>query len=272
MDRVRWVVSRSALTRPGTGGTPRLDRALDAMGIPFAYDRVPDGWAAEPGPVVAWGLFRFMGDVANALGDGHGPLCGKVGHRTAYGGFAHELGPYLLNDDYVILPLAEVARRGVSRDTFIRPDTGAKLFRGRGIEEGEFSQGLSAHPRFSAVPPETPCVVASAKLVDAEHKFVVAGGKVVDGRRYRTHGVCDVSEDVAPEAAALAAEIAGLRWQAAPAYALDVAMSEGRARLVDVDPFGSCPLLDMDTRRIAEAVSAAVAGAPTTSRRIYWAA
>ncbi len=272
MDRVRWIVSRSALARPGMPGKPRLDKALDAAGIPFAYDEVPDGWREEPGPVVAWGLYKFMGEVSSALGDGHGPLCGRVGHRTAYSGFAHELGRFLLNDDFVVMPLAEVARRGVMRDTFIRPDAAGKLFKGRGLRAGEFDGGLAAHPNFAPVDPSTPCVVAAAKRVDSEHRFVVADGRVVGACRFRTHGVADVSRDVPSAAASLAGEVASLRWQAAPAYAMDVAMSGDHARLVEVDPFGTTGLLDLDTRAIVRAVTAAALGAPLTGRRIYWAA
>ncbi len=272
MQQVRWIIGRSALARPGLPGRPRIDKAIDAAGHRLAYDVVPDGWADEPGPVVAWGLHNVMRHCEETLGTRHGALCGRVGHRTAYSGFAHELGAHLLNDDYVILPIAEVVRRGLKGDTFLRPDTGAKTFAGRVFRPVEFDAGLFAHPRLAAVPPETPCVVASARPIDSEHRYVIAGGRVVDGRRLRTAGVSDVSPDVEPATAALAGEVAAHRWQVAPAYAIDVAMSDGWARLVDVNPFGSTPLLDMDTRRIVEAVSAAALGAPLTSRRMYWAA
>ncbi len=145
--------------------------------------------------------------------------------------YAH-YGQYLLNDDYLMMPLAEITRRWrelqehfSKEELFVRPDSGTKTFTGQTSTTGNFKD-------FGK--PETLCVVAAAKQLGREYRiFVCKNGGIIAGSMYRNKSAeinyCDVYKSL-PEDNEHASEVLGLcsyiyqnvKWQPDRIFAFDI--------------------------------------------------
>lgn len=92
-------------------------------------------------------------------------------------------GKYLLNYEYLMMPLAELSRRWTElqyhfgkEELFVRPDNGTKGFTGQTSIDGKFKD-------FGK--PETLCVVASAKRVSREYRVFCDKNGPFAGSMYR---------------------------------------------------------------------------------------
>jgi len=117
-----------------------------------------------------------------------------------YLSYAPKLGKYLLNEDYRVLPLREVARlrESVFFETdrytkrsgysiFIKPNSGLKPFDGQVVEYNLCNEWYNEQVRNGASP-EALCIFSSAKEIYSEERFVVADGKVLTGCTYSRNG------------------------------------------------------------------------------------
>lgn len=110
------------------------------------------------------------------------------------------LGKYLLNDDYVMLPLGDLERQksmlfsmfgyhspGVvyNKALFIRPSSGYKTFTGTLIKEDNWR--FNVYP-YKALNPEALVVVSSQKEIFAEWRVVVIDKQAVTAGQYSEKG------------------------------------------------------------------------------------
>ena len=138
------------------------------------------------------------------------PLC----HRN----LGERYRRHLLHQDFRIVPLSDVPGLDDGRDLYLRCEAGSRVYPGVIVAAGSLALGVAAHPKLSLIPPATPCVVAPARDVEDEHRFVIVEGRVVSGARHlqgKHHRVSaevpraarDVADALQPQSAALGVAI-----------------------------------------------------------------
>lgn len=174
-------------------------------------------------------------------------------------------GSYLLNDDYMMLPYAELSRCrdflfdkiGRGDRIFVRPDSPLKLFTGQVATRETFAADLELMG-FYEFPGDSLVVVSSPKEIVCEWRFVVAEGKIVASSLYRDSSDSATAQGVDKSALEFATELAVGGYQPDPVWILDICKTaDGSYRLLEVGGFSFSDLYACDKGAIVEAVSAA---------------
>ncbi|MDT8924833.1 ATP-grasp domain-containing protein [Pseudomonas taiwanensis] len=176
--------------------------------------------------------------------------------------YMHQLpAEWLLNEQHVFVPYAQLIRRPEwffdlfqSETLFIRPDSGAKTFTGLPIKRDQAAQEFSALRQLTNVPVETLTLVSRGVLVEAEYRFVIVNRKVVAGSRYMVSGEIDISTEVDSACQALAQQVASHAYQVDIAYTCDVAISNGRPKVVELNAFSTSGLYACDIKAVYHAI------------------
>jgi hypothetical protein len=175
--------------------------------------------------------------------------------------YAH-FGGHLLNNQYVIMPLGDLQRRldefiyyhtplsPSPKAVFIRPDSGAKPFTGYVVKPDE---EYKIQQLIEDVGPETLVIVAPEKPITAEWRFVICDRKVVTGCQY----LPTESKWIDPESFRLAYKISQNSWQPDTCYTVDMAESDGRMHLLEINSFSCAGFYDCDIAKIVEHASRA---------------
>ncbi len=246
MTRTRWVIESGVFVRGGRRpGEPEIDGGLllaetaratgaDVVVLP----RVPGGYSkadvptlrSSDVPVVFYGGLRTAELIRHVTDWYPGAYC----HAPGYDCMAYysAVGDVLFNDDYVVYPAGDIARRlrqdacrNVGRNVgrtgghpdgpppmrlFVRPTSGKKPFPGGvvSLDTAAAMRDGGTLPGFGFIPHGTPCVVAPARPVGREWRFVMVAGRVVCGSRYSSAGEEDVALPWPDEAAAMAEAVA----------------------------------------------------------------
>lgn len=170
------------------------------------------------------------------------------------------LGEHLLNKQYEMMPLGELLRRwnsltimtgsypAIHRSLFIRPDSGAKPFTGYVVAPDDKNkiQTLS-----QAVGPEMLVIVAPEKKIEAEWRFVICDREVVAGCQYLPF---EVPFFLTPSLR-LATQISNHEWQPDLCYTVDIAESEGKMHLLEINSFSCAGFYDCDMGDIVRCAS-----------------
>ena len=165
-------------------------------------------------------------------------------------------GKYLLNKDYMMMPLAEMQRRGREiadmfggNSFFVRPSTGFKTFTGE-VLDVDWDSKMEWINEFAGR--DEMVVVSSPKTVTVEYRFIVADKKVITGTRYGTgkegslrkknFDLCvkdwkpTDTETVNPqEALELAQVVAAEEWEPDRMYVVDIGESDGKIHLMEIN-------------------------------------
>lgn len=244
---------------------PMMDMTLEAMDLPLGLSR----------PVVLYGTHEFVSRIHRLTGkspvinpaSNHPTWTPGAYYRVenlSYSAFSVHLGDLLLNDDFVIVPLAEFIRRKQQwfKDidaVFVKPNAVTKAFTGFVIWESEWDHEINALSQVQRPAPETLVVVARPKVIKGEFRFFIVEGKVVTGSEYRWDGRLDVRTDIHPACQAVAEEVARRQWQADTVYVVDVALTEidGKetARVVELNTFCCAGIYASDTVKLVRAVT-----------------
>jgi hypothetical protein len=152
-------------------------------------------------------------------------------------------GPFLLNREYTMLPVAEAARltdslfarHGNGEVVFVRPDSVDKSFTGTVADKFSFLQTIAG----AAFDPTTLILVARPKRLSYEWRLVVAGDNAIAGSQYRTGKVAEVVAGCPDEVKAFAATVLEqVEWRPAPLFIMDICDSEEGLRLLELNSFG----------------------------------
>ena len=171
-------------------------------------------------------------------------------------------GKYLLNSDYVMMPVAELIRQKemigkmLGRDgmVFVRPSSGFKQFTGRLVACDELTLE-SLDYGFYYEEKDLLVVVSSPKNVDKEWRFVVAEGRVISGSEYKADGRIGMSEVVDESALDLANKIAENDWTPDPIFVIDICKSEDEYFLLEMNSFSCSGFYSCPTEPIVRVVS-----------------
>lgn len=156
-------------------------------------------------------------------------------------------GPYLLNQNYTLLPAAEAARHakrltktlGVEGRLFLRPNSTRKCFKG-GVVRGA---ALDVAMGSALGDPTSLVLVAEPREISREWRLVISAGRAVAGSLYAEAGSPKLEGGVPPEVSRFAEEVLlDVQWRPDPLFMLDVCESRGDLRVLELNAF-SCSAL-----------------------------
>jgi hypothetical protein len=175
-----------------------------------------------------------------------------------------QLGKYLLNGNYVMLPFAELSRCrefllgfiGVDGKLFVRPDSPLKLFTGQVASRERFDADLE-FMSFYEFPANSIVVVSTPKVIEKEWRFIVADKQVVTGCQYKSGGVMLLATGYDDGAYRLAKEIASGPFEPDAVWVMDICRTrEDGYFLFEIGGFSFADLYACDKPRLVQAVSA----------------
>lgn len=155
------------------------------------------------------------------------------------------LGKYLLNQTFVITPLAELVRRvdfffnrfAIDGCIFVRPNNSDKEFNGQVIDIDDFPEKTELIQHFNS--PSTLVVVAEPRIIEEEFRFFARNdGTIITGSKYQEKNK-SVREDFDNDALEFAKKIAKEKFRPDPIYSIDVCRTPEGLYLLELGGF-SC--------------------------------
>ena len=267
MTKVNWVVDANILDSRSTVGD--LAQAIRDAGhnlnlakyIPFAnseeQDFGPQEWDHEP--TILYGSHGYLKKCKRPFNPGAYGLNGNMMCNVYYSYIPEE---WMLNGQFIMLPFSHVVKNFEAilnmfydDKVFLRPNSGFKTFAGLVLTHENYRDELSASQQLTSVMPETICMVAEAKPLKAEFRFLVVDGEVVDGSEYRWDNVLDIRHDYDADCHKLAQQMAAHSWQPDSIYTCDVALTEHVPKIVELNSFACAGLYALDKNIVVNRVS-----------------
>lgn len=163
--------------------------------------------------------------------------------------YAH-FGPYLLNRNYSLLPVAEAIRCqdqlfthfGREESVFVRPDGVDKSFSGKQVDRDEFAELLQPH----ALDPTLLVMIAEPVTIGYEWRLFIKHEKVVASSRYRLNGQTSLSKEVPSSVIDYAEQVLSkVPWRPDPLFVMDVCEASDQLKIVELNSFsclGQCAI------------------------------
>jgi len=173
-------------------------------------------------------------------------------------------GKYLLNQDYLMIPLSELYRRkeeiynkfSIDNNVFIRPNSGNKTFCGGIYPYNSLSSEFGNIKELGSLPIDRILVIVSSpKLIEKEWRVVVVDRNIVSYSLYKKYN--EVIEEKCCEDGAirLVNNIIKEKWQPDKAYSIDICLSNGEYKLLEINSFSHSGFYACDAKRIVKEVS-----------------
>jgi hypothetical protein len=173
-----------------------------------------------------------------------------------------ELGRYLVNGNYIMLPFGELIRRkeyifehlSDNRAVFVRPDRGDKVFTGKVVYKEHWEKDID-YFNFNQLDKKELVIVAEPRNIVFEWRFVIVEGKVINGSQYRENEIVGNDSSYPHEAAKLAEEVASI-YNPEPAFVVDVCLTKsGEYCVMEIGCFSCAGLYSCDRMAVVKAVS-----------------
>jgi RNAse (barnase) inhibitor barstar len=262
---VTWVFESSVFA----DGQAALKGAAAAAGH-RCVEWQDDWWADRGWPALGGDAVVFHGSLGNAarierdLPWAPAGSCGEAAFRCS--AWYPRALRWLTSSPHEILPANELVadpewvfeQLGNPASIFVRPDSPLKPFSGRVLPRDGVTLAALDHG-FYYDDPALPVVVAPARSIGREWRFVVADARVVAGSRYSAEERRAHPEP--PEGAAwdFAARVASVLAPPAEVYVMDVCECDGELRILELNPFGGADLYACRAEDVVAAVSAVAA-------------
>lgn len=273
-ERVHWIVDRLLLERYEDRG--RIDEAIAAAGhvahvtsyVPIRrhFDPFPAG-IPNDAPVLFYGTLEGLRCARRLSRDfaWWQPLAYCREENLSYAAFSPHFGDLLLNDDFIILPVGEIARRcrkdvrgfldQFGGQCFIRPNSVTKSFGARILTPGNAAMELSSLNQVEAVAADELAVVCRVREIEAEYRCVIADRKVVGSSKYHSRGGLDISPGAPDDVLEMAERVAAVEWQPDVVYVCDIGIWRDQVGIVEFNSFSCAGLYACDLVSVVEAVS-----------------
>lgn len=267
MSNVKWVIDDYIFNRDEQQ-TNTFEASFKKLGIdyhlakyiPFSdeQDYGPKEWRNDP--VVLYGTWNYIKKckipfTPGAYGATENMNCNFYYHQIPK--------DWLLNGDYFILPFGEILRNkdrivdNFGHNFFLRPVSGGKTFAGFPCHINDLEQELSSSMQLSSVSNETMVMIAKAIELEAEYRFIIGDGKVIDGSQYRRNDILDIRRDWSGFAFDVANDMAKHSWQPDLIYTCDVAEVKGEVdpKIIELNSFSCAGLYACDKVKVIQEVS-----------------
>lgn len=168
-------------------------------------------------------------------------------------------GELLVNQNYMMMPLAEVSRRSkelfehFSGSFFVRPDSGGKSFTGMLVHFDNVKDPLWDFV-LSETSKETLVVVAPPLNIKKEWRVIIADGQAITGCLYKENGTLNVQEGCDQEVLRLAEFVAHKLKPFDPIFVIDICEHNKELKLLEIGAFSVAGLYALDVEKIATTV------------------
>lgn len=268
---VTWIVDKTLLEGTFSEKLPQVIkdngyRLITFSGNPNSYDLMdlPHGWMDEgSGPVIAYGCHRFIRDSHQ--------MPWYPGAYPGQGAETHNLYPTIymvkypagafLNENYVYAPIKQVIRdyeffyKIFNTDQLFVKDVEAfKRFSAKVLKREEIADYLSLYADTHHIDDQSLVLIGGIKNIFSEHRFVIVNSKVIAHSTYRYAGITDIRIDVPKEALDFATEMAKI-WSPCACYTMDIAMSDGKPKILELNSFSCAGLYACDLDSVVNEVS-----------------
>lgn len=160
----------------------------------------------------------------------------KVSHWAA------ELGQFMLNSDFMILPKGEITRRGLAlfehykaMDIFIRPDNGTKSFGGRVFSYEDWHKDwLNASHMMEE---HELCVLAHPTRINKEWRFICEKDQIISSSLYKIDGSAEIQHDYDSDAYDFCRKVISRGYHPDPLYTVDIGKSGDGYYLIELNNF-----------------------------------
>lgn len=259
---MHWVlqtsIHRETVVRES--GLDAIATALRRSGTPYSEHRInsADGQLEPdieiPGKVIIFGNFE-MAEIAARKG--WRPGCFAIDHLSVHD-CLQRWGGHMLNADASFAPFA--GAQPTIDPFFIRPAALKKYFDGTimrraALDEWRLSLLGRDRPRRARLTRETEVLWCSPKAITQEIRLWILRGEVVTASGYG-NGVVPSRVPADHDAVRFGQDMAAL-WAPAEAYVLDVCLSAGVWKIVEINQMNTAALYDADAGRLVEAIERA---------------
>ncbi|MBA3395953.1 MAG: ATP-grasp domain-containing protein [Deltaproteobacteria bacterium] len=252
---MHWLVERGVF-----GSGVDLTAAIERAGH-HAISWQDEWWDTAGWPRLGEEPVIFHGSLGNAarirreLSWRPGSFCDTDAFRCS--AWYDRARPWLLNSEWEIMPAHQLVAEPPDHDAvFVRPDSPLKPFSGRVLERSRISLAALDFG-FYFDDPALPVVVAPARQVQREWRYVVVDGEVVAGSAYEADGRRALPDDPTGRPWAFAKAVASDLEPPESVYVLDVCESGGELRLLELNPFSGADLYACDADDVVRTVSVA---------------
>jgi hypothetical protein len=213
--------------------------------------------------VVVHGSLQFITRIRRAAKWIPGAYCNLDAYECNY--YYPRVGEYLLNRNYIMLPVGELARQRnrISRlyessKIFVRPSSGFKYFTGCVIDLDNWEKD-SRNIYCYNIEPEKVVVVAPVYPIETEWRFVVVGDTIITGSQYMSRGEIAHAPGYPQEAFDYAQGVVQkTEYRPDRVFVIDVCqIFQGDFFVVEFGGFSTCGMYENDWSKIVPAVSAA---------------
>ncbi len=143
---------------------------------------------------------------------------------------------------------------GSPDSVFVRPDSPLKPFAGRVLPSSAISLDALDFG-FYYEDKNLPIVIAPARVVSREWRYVVVSRQVVAGSAYAADGRTALPDQPTGEPWMYATEVASALESPEQVYVMDVCQTEDSLRLLELNPFSGADLYGCDPKAVVEGVS-----------------
>jgi len=172
----------------------------------------------------------------------------------------HRIWVFTTVSEFVKNPDIVFEKIKATKSVFVRPDSPLKPFSGRAISKDNVSLKALDYGYYYD-DENLPIVIAPIANVDREWRFIVVRNQVIAGSAYEADGRTEANCITSGNEWNYAQEIASSIDPPDDAYALDLCESEGKLKLLELNPFSGADHYACDRISIVKAMST-LAGQP----------
>ncbi|MDF1660937.1 MAG: ATP-grasp domain-containing protein, partial [Planctomycetota bacterium] len=187
-----------------------------------------------------------------------GPWCNqdKLECSSYYAFF----GPYLLNQNYTLLPGVEAIRHkerlfknpGNGEEVFIRPSSVEKIFTGKLATRASFKGDLAA----TLYNPRTLVLLAEPQGIKREWRAVIANGHVIAVSQYIDAGGLAVQRGAPDEVIRFIEKVLStVTWRPDPLFIMDICESGDKLHILEINSFSGSGFYQCDFDALVEAAT-----------------
>lgn len=175
------------------------------------------------------------------------------------------LKPWLLNHQYLIVPLVELLKRLEQRDSevgkilgdntrlFVRPDSPTKTFTGSIFPCSQLRDLQKVMSSYYS--DEMLVVVAPEQKILAEWRVVVVEGEVLTASQYKQNHNISLKRGLPDAVHHLAKEVVGYGWEPDLIWILDLCWAKDRAYVLEINLFSCAAFYNCDLQLIVKEAS-----------------
>lgn len=187
-----------------------------------------------------------------------GAMCSFLDFRCT--SYYSQIGPYLLNDNYVILPHGDLRRNkeflynilGCNNTIFIRPDRSDKIFTGQIVDADGFENFVDSI--YPTPHPNELIIIARPHNIWTEWRFVIMNNAVITGSQYRSGARFEIG-GYSADAKIFAESIIPHIYMSDPIYVLDIGLNSDGFKVIEIGGFSCAGLYNCDRSIIIQHIN-----------------